>query len=252
MEPLSTAGLLQGGWRQECAVLVMPGGADLPYCRHLDGPGTAAIRDFVESGGSYLGLCAGAYFACRRVVFEPGSRLEVVGDRELAFFPGVARGSVYPGFEYESERGAVAAALRFRSAGGQEWARCMDYVNGGPAFEVAAGEGAGVTVLATYSQRAHAVAAVCCAVGRGRAVLCGSHPELHHSWLEAPSGGARGDALRASVPPAGSDSHYQAHVASLSAELEAAEAERRAFWRALLRAAALGRLLRRQDTARLK
>ncbi len=42
-------------------------------------------------------------------------RLEVVGERELAFFPGVARGSAFPGFQYETEAGAVAAALRFRA-----------------------------------------------------------------------------------------------------------------------------------------
>lgn len=33
------------------------------------------------------------------------------GERELAFFPGVARGSAFPGFDYETEAGAVAAAL---------------------------------------------------------------------------------------------------------------------------------------------
>lgn len=84
----------------------MPGGADLPYCRHLDGEGNRLIRGapfaqparpplatvapyalgaiclpdflsaagYVEAGGSYIGLCAGAYYACSRVEFEPGSR----------------------------------------------------------------------------------------------------------------------------------------------------------------------------------
>lgn len=85
-------------------------------------------------------------------------RLEVVGDRELCFFPGKAAGCIYPGFEYESEDGAVAAPLRFRysspaaaaavavaevnssngSGSGSEapvqWEECIDYVNGGPAF----------------------------------------------------------------------------------------------------------------------
>jgi hypothetical protein len=52
---------------------------------------------FVNSGGSYLGLCAGAYYACSSVQFEQGSRLQVLGDRELAFFPGIACGAAYPG-----------------------------------------------------------------------------------------------------------------------------------------------------------
>jgi glutamine amidotransferase-like uncharacterized protein len=63
--------------------------------------------DFVEGGGSYLGLCAGAYYGCSRVEFETGGAMEVVGARELAFFPGVARGAVVPGESFEFEWCAV-------------------------------------------------------------------------------------------------------------------------------------------------
>ena len=55
-----------------------------------------------------LSLAPAAFRACQCL------RLEVCGDRELAFFPGIARGSAFPGFEYKTEAGAVAAALRFR------------------------------------------------------------------------------------------------------------------------------------------
>ncbi len=145
MASLDTAELLAGGWQDGCLLLVLPGGADLPYCKHLNGRGNALIRgacssnelltsaapaacfcvlyfialpcmlpcaaawkhrawmgvalsscalrfpltllspfplfppacaaaDYVEGGGAYLGLCAGAYYACARVEFEPGSR----------------------------------------------------------------------------------------------------------------------------------------------------------------------------------
>ena len=76
-----------------------------------------------------------------------------MGERELAFFPGRAAGSIYRGFQYESEGGAVAAPLRFLCGGslpaapcslkeGLEegapeepgWQQCVDYVNGGPGF----------------------------------------------------------------------------------------------------------------------
>lgn len=33
------------------------------------------IRQFVENGGTYIGFCAGAYFACNRVEFEIGTPL---------------------------------------------------------------------------------------------------------------------------------------------------------------------------------
>ena len=90
------------------------GGADSPYCRDLNGKGNTLISgrptlysctfrcysrhslaevhadissacqimnrlascfaDYVRGGGSYLGLCAGAYYACAHITFEPGSR----------------------------------------------------------------------------------------------------------------------------------------------------------------------------------
>eukprot|EP00884_Botryococcus_braunii_P011023 jgi/Botrbrau1/19922/Bobra.0059s0039.1 len=90
--------VLESQWQEDCILFVMPGGADLPYCRRLNGKGNSLIREYVENGGAYLGLCAGAYYACARVEFEVGdSRLEVVGERELRFFSGIARGSVYSG-----------------------------------------------------------------------------------------------------------------------------------------------------------
>ena len=42
-------------------------------------------------------------------------RLEVRGSRELAFFPGVARGAVYPGFTYQTEAGTRAALIHFQA-----------------------------------------------------------------------------------------------------------------------------------------
>jgi biotin--protein ligase len=41
---LDAAALLAGGWQQQALLLVMPGGADLPYCKHLNGRGNVLIR----------------------------------------------------------------------------------------------------------------------------------------------------------------------------------------------------------------
>ncbi|MDO4435003.1 MAG: BPL-N domain-containing protein [Cardiobacteriaceae bacterium] len=73
-------------------MLVIGGGADLPYCRRLHGKGTEAIKRFVANGGIYLGICAGAYFACQQVDFR-GEGYRIYGSRELGFFTGIARGS---------------------------------------------------------------------------------------------------------------------------------------------------------------
>ena len=44
-------------------VLVQPGGSGGKQGKALGKEGAAAVREFVESGGGYLGVCAGAYLA---------------------------------------------------------------------------------------------------------------------------------------------------------------------------------------------
>lgn len=74
-------------------LLIMPGGADLPYCKKLNGEGNRKIRHFIEQGGAYLGICAGAYYGCAELDFT-GLDYSVKGSRELALFDGVAKGSL--------------------------------------------------------------------------------------------------------------------------------------------------------------
>ena len=54
--------------------------------------GNERIREYVSKGGKYLGICAGGYYASSYVEFEKSTTLEVLGDRELSFFPGKAIG----------------------------------------------------------------------------------------------------------------------------------------------------------------
>ena len=44
-------------------LLIIGGGYDLGYLEWLGEHGCLEIRKFVQSGGFYLGICAGAYFA---------------------------------------------------------------------------------------------------------------------------------------------------------------------------------------------
>ena len=46
-------------WRDSTALLVVPGGRDVPYVRSLGPEGAASISAYVRDGGKYLGLwCA--------------------------------------------------------------------------------------------------------------------------------------------------------------------------------------------------
>lgn len=98
------------GALNNCVMLVMPGGRDLPYCAKLNGKGNTLIRDFVAKGGIYLGICAGAYYACEALDFQ-GRDYEVKGKRELAFFSGTAIGSLphlTKGYYYDEELSSKA------------------------------------------------------------------------------------------------------------------------------------------------
>ena len=79
---------MAGTWTKNCCLIAFGGGYDLGFINALGQKGTHIIRDFVQQGGSYLGFCAGAYWACNYIEFDKGGSLEVVGERFLKFFPG--------------------------------------------------------------------------------------------------------------------------------------------------------------------
>ncbi|KAI1153327.1 class II aaRS and biotin synthetase [Nemania diffusa] len=187
--PVTDAVLLKEPWAPSCALLVFPGGADLGYCRVLNGQGNAIISQYVRRGGKYFGFCAGAYYGCKKCEFEVGNTpMEVIGSRELAFFPGTCRGSAFQGFQYNSETGARAVRINvkkdaFKGAGVVPEV-VTSYFNGGGAFVDANDPNDDVEVLASYDDKldvdggAEKVAVVYCRVGQGAAILTGTHPEF--------------------------------------------------------------------------
>jgi biotin--protein ligase len=186
--PVTGDMLLNEPWTATCALLVIPGGADLGYGRTLNGAGNRRIIQFVRRGGRYLGLCAGGYYGCKKCEFEVGDKtMEVIGERELAFYPGTCRGGAFPGFVYHSENGARAAGLDVsKEALGVDTAptHFRSYYNGGGVFvDAPKFKDQGVEVLANYSEKLNvdpgegAAAVVYCKVGDGAAILTGPHPE---------------------------------------------------------------------------
>ncbi|PCD20726.1 hypothetical protein FGRA07_04878 [Fusarium graminearum] len=186
--PITETIILKEPWQATCALLVFPGGGDLGYCQALNGEGNRRIGDYVRRGGSYLGFCAGGYYGTQRCEFEVGNKpMEVIGRRELAFFPGTCRGGAFKGFEYKSERGARAVRLSVpKDAFEQEVAsEITSYYNGGGVFvDATSVKDRKVEVLATYDEEIDVdggdgqAAVVLCTVGDGKALLTGPHPEF--------------------------------------------------------------------------
>ena len=160
-------------WHEHTKLLIFPGGRDIPYQEALQGSGNQQIVDFVQQGGSFLGICAGAYYASSHIEFEKGSPLEVIASRDLCFFPGCAVGPAYgPGtFGYQNQKGALIASLELGSE------TSASYYHGGCAF-IGEENNPNISILARYADLANKPPAIVrCTVGQGQAVLCGVHPE---------------------------------------------------------------------------
>jgi glutamine amidotransferase-like uncharacterized protein len=166
VEQIGPADVIRGEWMASASLFVLPGGADLPYCQHLNGDGNRIIRSFIEAGGRFLGICAGGYYAGSFVEYAKGTEREVVGKRELSFFPGRVCG---PTIGMEKCYVTLSTPLI------QEEPLCY-YDRGGHFCLSSAMQN--VEVLARYREVGGAPAAVVyCSVGEGAALLSGVHVE---------------------------------------------------------------------------
>lgn len=223
IKTLSPEEVRQGRWRQDAALFVMPGGADIPYCKDLNGAGNEHIRAFVDQGGRYLGICAGAYYGCAAIEFSKGTDIEVIGARELNFYPGLGIGPTYGPYDYKTTKSAKvleimweAPPLTQKNSAKPQSPHPLQkkfaavFYNGGGYFEkedtVAVDPVKSnmtkktvpfvnnVTVLARYPDPQNHAAIIYRQVGKGHVVLSGVHFEYEAPHLDA------------------SDSHYQTNI----------------------------------------
>lgn len=198
--------ILKEPWNFYTALIVFPGGADLQYCREFNGEGNTIISQYVRRGGRFLGFCAGGYYGSSRVEFEVGNKeMEVSGSRELKFFPGVARGAVYKGFEYGNHAKAIAASIEVnKSVIGESQNEIPEelfvYCNGGCVFvDAEKYKSNGIEVIARYKDDLEVkgsdigsdnidhlkpAAVVYAKVGEGSVILSGVHPEFSPDLLK--------------------------------------------------------------------
>lgn len=113
--------------------------------------------------------------------------MEVVGNRELAFYPGTCRGCAFPGFVYNSQRGTKAAEIEVSKTAftrGSIPTKLRAYYNGGGVFvDAPKFRDKGIEVLASYTQDLSVdagegtAAVIYCKVDNGAAILTSNHPE---------------------------------------------------------------------------
>lgn len=182
IKTLKAHDVIQGKWRKNAALFIMPGGADLPYVKALKGKGNQQIKDYVEQGGSYLGICAGGYYASREVQFAVGTPLEVAGARELSFFSGIAKGPVLAPYYYDSNRGARVAKITISN---NKLQNASVFYNGGPEF-IPDSQQKNTEVIARYENLpGHPAAIVKIKIGSGTAILTGVHFEYDPALMDS-------------------------------------------------------------------
>ena len=112
-------------------LLIIGGGYDLGYLECLGEQGCLEIQKFIQSGGYYLGICAGAYFASSYIEFDLNGELEVKGERFLKLFNGKAIGPLNK-FQYvDNDNYSIAARILLNDKD----LNIYQYLNGGCYFE---------------------------------------------------------------------------------------------------------------------
>ncbi|WP_367110038.1 BPL-N domain-containing protein [uncultured Psychrobacter sp.] len=179
VQTISSADILDNKLSNESKgknILIMPGGADLPYCQKLNGRGNDIIRKFISKGNIYIGICAGGYYGAREIQFSGQSSeqgYEINGDRELAFFSGTAIGSIkaFTNGQLYDEKTSSKAMVTLNYANAQQ---DHVYYHGGAYFSADAD--ASFDIVATYIDGKNAV--VSGDFGAGKYLLSGVHFEL--------------------------------------------------------------------------
>lgn len=170
--------VIDGRILQMADIFVMPGGADLPYCKKLNGAGNENIRAFVEDGGTYLGVCAGAYYACSSLEYHKGRPDEISGKRELALIDAVAYGSLSelaPHYDLTLQSAAIANMI------GEDGTAAQAFYHGGCAFRLKDPE---TEIIARYADLPGTPPAIIAKdVGEGRVILSGVHFEIYPDKL---------------------------------------------------------------------
>ena len=168
--------LLNSNWETETKLLVIPGGRDLPYKEKLNGEGNKRIKQFVANGGSYLGICAGAYYGSKQIEFGKGSKYEIIEERELAFIDCIARGPTFGIEEFSYDENSVGKLVKVSANDSYFYS----YYNGGCFFELNKNN---YEILASYQELNNLPAVVYGKYQKGNIILSGIHFEYDINCL---------------------------------------------------------------------
>lgn len=152
-------------------VIYIPGGSAGTIIDSFNIFGYQHIRDFVSSGGGYIGICGGGYVASDKIIWEGNSY-----NPPLDLFPGTAFGSIheiipYPQYKMTNISINLSNPINIYEPDSES---ILYY--GGAAFYP--DEGQEINIIGTYDSFNNDPAIINFNYGEGRVVLFGPHPEI--------------------------------------------------------------------------
>lgn len=155
----------------------MPGGAATPYRMKLGCQGNEKIRSYVENGGIYFGLCAGAYYASRRCRFEEDvPELAIVDDYGLDLVDADAVGTLKKDFKINHYSLNPSSSTVTEVVWHADGEKHSVFYHGGPKFELHNLKNH--EILASYAEAdGMPPAIVMRRFGQGAAIVSGVHFE---------------------------------------------------------------------------
>lgn len=166
----------RGALNTDVLMFVMPGGAANPYRQKLQKQGNRFIYDYVANGGTYFGICAGAYYACRETLFEQGIKnLEIIDAYGLNLIEGRAVGTLHKQLRimpYNKTATSQTIACILTKDNNQKY---FSHYHGGPYFELYGQENQ--KIEADYDVADRLPAIVSRTLGHGKVILSGVHVE---------------------------------------------------------------------------
>ncbi len=154
--------------------IIIPGGYAYNYTVGLKKIGIDNLRKYVSEGGSYIGICAGAYFASKTVEWEGGRY-----PYSLSLFDGTASGAIDKIAEWDNYDMTDISINQNSSINFQEHSKYRVLYYGGPIFY--ANQGFEYNTIATWDAADNLPAIINFNYKQGRVLLIGPHLEIEEN-----------------------------------------------------------------------
>ena len=165
-------GILTEGFK----VVIFPGGYAYDYKVDLNAKGEKNIKAFINNGGGYLGICAGAFLATASVLWEG-----IKYNYPLDLFQGTAIGSIKEIQPWDGYKMTTISLNKNNEINKFQKEKLKTLYYGGPYFEPSLNQA--VDTIATWDEYLNKLAIISFKYGSGNVILSAPHPEIEENHI---------------------------------------------------------------------